>query len=132
MALNKKAAEAALQAAQEAAQAPEPPEPEKNTDEMKDAATGAQDVAERGTYVYIGPSLPHGRLKHNFILQGTREEINSYLSDVLEDFPQVRRLVVPAAQLAEATRKATMKGNILNKFYNDVLSTAASVGKKEE
>lgn len=131
MALNKKAAGTEQQEAQQAAQAPEPATGGKNTAAAKKAAADKQRDTERGTYVYIGPSLPRGRLKHNFIMEGTRGDIKGYLADVLDHYPQIMRLVVPAAKLAESTQKAETKGNILNKYYNDILSAAASAGREE-
>lgn len=81
-------------------------------------------------YVYVGPSLPGGRLKSNAIFEGTKEEIKTFLADVITEYPQIKSLIVPVHQLGEASAKAQTKGNILNKYCNDILS-AVNSRKKE-
>lgn len=94
-------------------------------------AAGQQDsAAEYTKFVYIGPSLPRGTLNHNAVFDGTMEEITEYLSGVLKDYPQVKRLIVPVHRLGEASAKARTPGNILHKYYNDIAS-AVSSRKKE-
>lgn len=94
-------------------------------------AAGQQDsAAEYTKFVYVGPSLPRGTLNHNAVFDGTMQEITEYLSSVLKDYPQVKRLIVPVHRLGEASAKAQMPGNILHKYYNDIVS-AVSSRKKE-
>ena len=94
-------------------------------------ATGQQDSAAGYTkFVYVGPSLPRGALNHNTVFDGTMQEITEYLSDVLKDYPQAKRLIVPVHRLGEASAKARTPGNILHKYYNDIVS-AVSSRKKE-
>lgn len=81
-------------------------------------------------FVYIGPSLPGGRLKSNTVLRGKIEEVKEYYKDVLEKFPQVARLIVPIEKLGESKEKVQTSGNVINKYYNDVVS--AIVNNKEE
>lgn len=78
----------------------------------------------------MGPSLPRGTLNHNAVFDGTMQEITEYLSGVLEDYPQVKRLIVPVHKLGEASAKAQTPGNILHKYYNDIVS-AVNSRKKE-
>lgn len=81
-------------------------------------------------FVYIGPTLPGGKLKSNTVLQGDIEKIKEYYKDVLEQYPQVVRLIVPVSKLGEQKEKVQTHGNIINKYYGDVVS--AMNGKKEE
>lgn len=81
-------------------------------------------------FVYAGPTLPRGRLKENAVFRGTLEDVKGYLSDVLEDYPQVEKLIVPAGQLAAFSAKVKTPGNIAHKYYTDLIS-AARKGKEE-
>lgn len=80
------------------------------------------------TMVYIGPSIPGGKLKSNKIFIGTKQEIEGELSGVIEEYPMVKQLIVPISQLAEKKAKVKTSGNILHKYCADLLSIAA---KKE-
>lgn len=80
-------------------------------------------------FVYIGPTLPGGKLKSNTVLCGGMEEIKKYYGEVLEDFPQVTRLIVPVQKLGELKTKVQTPGNIINKYYNDIVS---AISNKEE
>ena len=73
-------------------------------------------------FVYAGPSLPRGRLKENVVFRGTFEDVKAYLADVLEDYPQVARLIVPVEKLATFSVKVKTPGNIAHKHYNDIVS----------
>ncbi len=81
--------------------------------------------------IYIGPTLPKAMLKSNRIFEGTREEIKKELAEVLEKFPLVERLLVPVAELAEKKDKVRTAGNILNKYYSDIVSSASAMLAKE-
>lgn len=72
-------------------------------------------------FVYIGPSLPSG-MKSNVILQGSFEEIITYLGDSVEKYPQIKSLIVPIHKLGEQLKKVKTPGNIINKYFNDVVS----------
>lgn len=135
----KKGAQAAQNGAQQAAAAQagkDTAEKEKPVSGPQDGAQDApaaepQDGAEGYTkFVYVGPSLPRGTLNHNAVFDGTMQEITEYLSAVLKDYPQVKRLIVPVHKLGEASAKARTPGNILHKYYNDIVS-AVSSRKKE-
>lgn len=109
---------------------------------MKDGKTdsGANNEAteeekkegETVTLAYIGPSLPAGLLKTNKILIGTREEIDKELAAVLEKYPLVGKMLVPVEKLAEKKDRAATAGNILNKYYTDIVSAIAASERKEE
>lgn len=81
--------------------------------------------------VYIGPSLPKAMLKSNRIFEGTREEIKKELAAAIEKFPLVEKLLVPVAELAEKKDKVKTAGNILNKYYSDIASSASAMLAKE-
>lgn len=125
--------------ATEAAEAAEKEKTVNNTTKDGKADSGANNEATEGekkegetvTLAYIGPSLPAGLLKSNKIMIGTREEIKKELSGVLEKYPLVERLLVPVEKLAEKKDRAATAGNILNKYYNDVVSSIAAHERKE-
>lgn len=82
-----------------------------------------QSVINEGTYIYIGPSLPKGKLKSNTVLQGEREEIEEHLKEILEEFPEVKRLIVPTSKLGESKAKLKAQGNSLYNSYEKVEAT---------
>lgn len=122
----------AAQSAQEAAERPAGGAAVNDTTTGQKAAKAAHSGPEKGyqAFVYIGPSLPNGRLKRNTVLNGDISQVKDYLADVLEEYPQVERLIIPTNRLAEIGPKVKVPGNIVNKLFVDVLSAAA--GKKEE
>lgn len=97
-----------------------------------EATEGEKKERETVTLAYIGPSLPAGLLKTNKILIGTREEINKELAGVLEKYPLVEKMLVPVEKMAEKKDKAATAGNILNKYYTDIVSSIAAGERKEE
>ena len=105
------------------------------TTEEKKADSGADNEATGGetvTLAYIGPPLPAGLLKTNKIMIGTREEIMKELAGVLEKYPLVEKMLVPVEKLAEKKDKVRTAGNILNKYYTDIVSSIAAGERKEE
>lgn len=106
---------------------------QKLAEEMKETPISAPKVKtpqneakEKMTLVYIGPSLPAGWLKSNKVFTGTKLEIEKELETVLGKYPLVRKLLVPVSQLADKKEKARTPGNILNKYYSDVVSGIAA------
>lgn len=73
------------------------------------------------TLVYVGPTLPGGRLKSNSVFNGTEEGIKKHLSSIIEKYPQVARLLVPTTELGSVKGKVNMPGNIMNKYCDDIL-----------
>ena len=98
--------------------------PEKISQTVQEAAPEGY-----GLFVYAGPSLPHGRLKEHAVFNGTFEDVKAYLADVLEDYPQAERLIVPVERLSTFAAKVKTPGNIAHKYYNDIVSTMR--GNKE-
>lgn len=99
----------------------------KNADkaiEVSELPAEAQEVLResRETLVYVGPSLPRGLLKQNSIFVGTREQIEKSLEETIKKYPMAGKMLVPVSKLAEAKIKIASKGNILHKYYADIVS----------
>lgn len=92
----------AVKNAEKAQQAAETAEVKNTTQAAEKAQEAPQEAQEQVTLVYVGPSLPKGRLKQNSIFVGTRQEIEKELETVLESFPLVKNMLVPVSKLAEA------------------------------
>ena len=104
---------------------------EEQTTKAETAVKAANTKPETVKLVYIGPALPKAMLKTNRIFEGTEAEIKKELADVLEKFPLVEKMLVPVAGLAEKKDKVKTAGNILNKYYADLVSSAAAAVEKE-
>lgn len=89
------------------------------TTEEKGQETANTNATEE-TFIYIGPTTKG--LIENTIVKGTRESVEEYLKDVIEEIPQVKMLIVPTESLAVNRAKVKQTGTLLNKYYNDVLS----------
>jgi hypothetical protein len=87
---------------------------------QENAAQTATDAPKQ--FVYIGPSVPRGKLMKNAIFTGTREEIEKYLADVLEKYPKIKNLIVPVEELAESREKVSKPGNAINRYYVELAS----------
>ena len=83
------------------------------------------------TFVYCGPSIPRGRLKENAVFRGTLSDVLNYLADVIEDYPQIPRLIVPTNRLAAFSVKVKTPGNIAHKYYTDIVSAMKTKKNKE-
>lgn len=116
-----------------------------NTAEQEKAENGADSEATGGRetepetigkeevvkLAYIGPTLPAGQLKCNRIFIGTETEIRKELEAVLEKYPLVEKMLVPASRMGEKKDKAKTAGNILHKYYADLVSNIAGNTAKE-
>lgn len=143
MAVKKKAEEATN--ATEAAGTEKEEKTVNNTAEQEKAENGANSEATDGKeteqeetekeevvkLAYIGPTLPAGQLKCNKIFIGTETEIKKELEAVLEKYPLVEKMLVPASQIGEKKDKAKTAGNILHKYYADIVSSIAGNAAKE-
>ena len=85
---------------------------------------GAKNTVDENNdlFAYAGPTLPHGRLKENAVFRGTLHDVKDYLADVLEEYPQAERLIVPVNKLAEFSVKVKTPGNLAHKYYSDIVS----------
>lgn len=146
MAVKKKTEEAANAA--EAAGTAKEEKTVNNTAEQEKAENGANDEAtgtretepeaeateekeEVVKLAYIGPTLPAGQLKCNKIFIGTKTEIKKELEAVIEKYPLAEKMLVPASQIGEKKDKAKTAGNILHKYYADLVSSIAGNAAKE-
>ena len=121
-----------------AAESEKAAEVDNSTRKEENAVNGAQtqpqtENKEQDTVklIYIGPTLPKAMLKSNRIFEGTREKIKKELKTVIEKFPLVEKLLVPVEGLAEKKDKVRSAGNILNKYYSDIVSSASAMLEKE-
>jgi len=127
----KKATEAAGTAKEEKTQN-NTAEQEKAENGADNEATGTKETAEEVVKLaYIGPTLPAGQLKCNKIFIGTETEIKKELETVLEKYPLVEKMLVPASQIGEKKDRAKTAGNILHKYYADLVSSIAGNAAKE-
>lgn len=112
-------------------------EQEKPENRENDEATEGKETEQEATekevvkLAYIGPTLPAGQLKCNKILIGTETEIKKELEAVLEKYPLVEKMLVPASQIGKKKDKAKTAGNILHKYYADLVSSIAGNAAKE-
>lgn len=121
-----------------AAESAKAAEADNSTIGAENAADGAQTQPptadkkpDKVKLIYIGPSLPKAMLISNKIFEGTSEDIKKELAAVLEQCPLVERLLVPVAELAEKKDKVRAAGNILNKYYSDIASSASAILARE-
>ena len=106
----------------------EPQDGEESTTGDSDTEPPAEDAQEAapegyGLFVYAGPSLPHGRLKEHAVFNGTSEDVKAYLADVLEDYPQAERMIVPVERHSALAAKGQTPGNIAPQDSTDSGST---------
>lgn len=81
--------------------------------------------------VYIGPTLPAGKLKCNRIFEGTENQIKEELKAVIEEYPLAERMLVRVSELEEKKSKVNTAGTIWHKYYADIASTIAAKEKQE-
>jgi hypothetical protein len=91
--------------------------------------TPAKAEEERVKLVYIGPSLPFGKLRKSMILEGTESQIWAFLGEMRDLYPELPYLLVKPEELPEAMKKVSAMGNVLHKYYNDLLAKSRA-GKK--
>ena len=96
-----------------------PKEEKQQETAITEATEGAGNSTEE-TFIYIGPTTKG--LIENTIVKGTKESVEKYLKDVIEEIPQVKMLIVPTENLATNRAKVRQAGTLINKYYNDVLS----------
>lgn len=65
-----------------------------------------------GFCAYLGPSI-RGVVQNGTIYEGTRETVLSFLSDQIEKYPRIAKLIIPGDELPEAREKIKSKGNYL-------------------
>lgn len=96
-------------------------EKEKKTTTKKTTKKEVNDTKK--AYCYIGPNIPGGSLKQNAVIVGTRAEIAEKYQEEIEKYPQIERLTIPVERLAQAKVRVAVTGNVLNKYYQDLISS---------
>ena len=129
--VKKNATEAAETAENEKAENSTPKEETLGSGAKNKPTEGKEGNGETVTLAYIGPQLPAGLMKTNNIMIGTKEEIMKELAEVLEKYPLVEKMLVPVDKLAEKKDKVRTAGNIMNKYYTDIVSSIAANERKE-
>lgn len=71
--------------------------------------------------VYIGPSI-RGVIQSNTIFPGTKPEVEKRLTDAIERYPLIAKLISPDKTFAEDRIKVNTAGNVLNVYYNKLAS----------
>lgn len=120
MAIKKEVQNPAIKAAESTADMPEQAVGVVDTAAQENTPQPATDAPKQ--FVYIGPSIPRGKLMKNAIFTGTRKEIEIYLADVLEKYPKIKSLIVPIEELAESREKASKPGNAINRYCVELAS----------
>lgn len=82
-------------------------------------------------FVYIGPSLPGGRLKSLTVLSGTYAQIADYYKETIALYPSIERLIVPVARLAEAREKTQTSGNLMYNYYQEIAAEIKVKGEEK-
>ncbi|GEM_PF-5811254 len=130
MAAVKKKAENTVQDSSDSQNGAETGLVKENTAETENKAKNGKYATEKETYIYIGPTVRAGALKANTMLTGTKEEVKGFLENILEEIPQVEKLLIPLNKLADSKNRVNSKGTLLNKYYNEIISL--DTAKKEE
>lgn len=129
MAVRTKAAEATEKAAETTNEAAvENTTPAQGTTQETANNEPVEDVMK---LVYIGPTLPAGKLKCNRIFEGTENQIKEELKAVIEEYPLVERMLVRVSELEEKKSKVNTAGTIWHKYYADIVSIIAAKEKQE-
>ena len=96
------------------------------TTEKKTAAT----KPETYSYMYIGPTIPSGRLSNNRLLFGRYKDIINQYTKEIEEYPAIKNLILSVDGIAAASHKIKQKGNSLNAFYAQIESQINTKGQQ--
>jgi len=69
--------------------------------------------------IYIGPNLPGGRLSQFTVFRGG---LPVYLTDLLEQQPSIKDLIVPVAETAAMQAKALQTGTLESIAYQNLMT----------
>jgi hypothetical protein len=87
---------------------------------------------EAKSFVYIGPALLGGKLKSNTVIRGTYAEITEYYKEVIAECPNVAKLIVPVARLADSREKAQKSGNVLYQYCQEIAAAITAEGGESD
>ncbi len=84
-------------------------------------------------FAYIGPTLPRNTLMANAILTGSLEEIKKFYKEEFDKYPTAIKLIIPISKLSEYKVKVAKPGNVINKYFNEILAEiTAEISKQKE
>ena len=75
-----------------------------------------------GVFIYIGPTI-FGVIQTGTIYAGKREDVLKSISDAIEKYPKIERLIVADSELASAKRQIKVGGNALSHAYKALKTT---------
>lgn len=73
----------------------------------KPKSAASAGLKSAGPFVYVGPNLPGGKLSAFTVFRGKPP---AHIAALMEEKPEIKRLIVPVAQIAEALQKARTQG----------------------
>jgi hypothetical protein len=91
------------------------------TEPIKKTSPSAKSKADE-QFIYIGPNLPRGRLTQFTVFKGGTPD---YLSDLLEQHPQIKDLIVPVASTNDAQSKSQQSGTAEFESYQTLKALRA-------
>ena len=94
---------------------------EETTEESTEETASEETTEEQSkSWVYVGPSLPGGKLSQNTIFRGTRSEVMAYIETRAPGF-NLSMLVVETSGLAAARRAIRAKQGAIWQAYQKVV-----------
>ena len=100
-------------------------------DSYEEKKPAKEETAQECThYIYVGPSVPNGKMKNGAVYNGTINDIKAYLAEDLAAYPAAEKLIIPLDDLAEVQAKVNQSGNSYNNHYNE--TAALITAKKKE
>lgn len=85
--------------------------------EIKPQSNETNSARKNDQFIYIGQSLPGGRLGRFSLFKGFPE----YLKDIEEELPELRSLFVPVKEFNQAQVAVDTAGTSLNVAYESVV-----------
>lgn len=88
---------------------------------MDDTETKEDEEDEKSTeeienIIYVGPTLKKYGITSNTSFKGTRTDTYNFFAQVIEDIPEVKKMLVSTTELADKRKLLKAKNNA---FYND-------------
>ena len=110
--------------------------PNKKTEEEKQSATTSgispKKTEAARSYIYVGPSLPSGRLRENALLRGSPGSIHKMFAEEIKAYPQIKHLIVPVETLGAFLPRLRTPGNLAYRHYQEIKTTARPAVPEKE
>ena len=90
------------------------------TDSEESSEETEESTEQSKSWVYVGPSLPGGKLSQNTLYRGTRTEVMAYIESRASGY-SLSMLVVETSELAAARRAIRAKQGAIWQAYQKVL-----------